>query len=93
MFPYYLLHFGIMFLTMSMLFKQRVPDAVTNRRHSGLSKAMLFAQQVGCVSNVVKTRKHRSRSGMQAFWLETPIKTKLSIYIGVNMPQLSALYT
>jgi len=45
MFPYYLLRFGIMFLTMSMLFKQRVPDAVTNRRHSGLSKAMLFAQQ------------------------------------------------
>ena len=69
-----------------MLFKQRVPDAVTNRRHSGLSKAMLFAQQVGCVSNVVKTQKHCSRSGMQAFWLETPIKTKLSTYIvGVTL--------
>ena len=45
-FLYYLLHFGIMFLTMSMLFKQRVPDAVTTRRHSGLGKAMLFAQRL-----------------------------------------------
>ena len=93
MFPYYLLHFGIMFLTMSMLFKQRVPDAVANRRHAGLKKGYVVCATVGCVFNVVKTQKHRSSSSMQAFWLETPIKTKLSTYVGVNMPQLSALYT